>query len=310
MRFTELKDDLRFIARERGRNRAMPSSWTDQRLSGKRTMARVIHPRSQHSPKVSIVVPVYRNADTLRELHRRLCRAMESLPLSYELLFVDDACPEGSLEVLRELAERDSQVAVLALERNVAQQRAVLIGLAHARGDYVVVMDADLQDPPEAIPDLLAKAHEGFDAVFAGRRGHYESRSRLLSSRLFKGLLHLVSGVPADAGLFVAMNRRMVDRLLTYRGPHPFVVAMIGCTGLPVVSIPVARAQRLKGSSAYSFWGRLKVGSLALAWVPLWKWFPSLRDDRGRVAGVTVRAYIGARFASTDEHTTGEGAGL
>lgn len=218
-------------------------------------------------PEISIVVPVYRNAETLDELYRRLRHVLEDRRLSYEILFVDDACPGGSLAVLEELARRDPQVAVLALERNVGQHRAVLAGLAHARGKWVAVMDGDLQDPPEAIPALLARGQAGFAAVFAGRRGRYESPFRLLTSRLFKGLLYLLCGVPADAGLFVVMNRQMVERLLAFGARQPFVVAMIGCSGLPLTSIPVARAQRPSGSSTYSFWGRSKTGFLAIAWV-------------------------------------------
>jgi glycosyltransferase involved in cell wall biosynthesis len=217
-------------------------------------------------------VPVYRNAEMLHELYRRLLRVLEAWQLSFEVLFVDDACPAGSLTVLKGLAQRDPRVAVLALKRNVGQHRAVLAGLAHVRGEWTVVMDADLQDPPEAIPYLLAKGQEGFAAVFAGRRGRYESAFRLFTSRLFKRLLHLLCGVPADACLFVALNRPMVERLLTLGGPHPFIVAMIGCTRLPLTSIPVVRARRPSGSSAYSFWGRLRNSWRAVAWVLAWKW--------------------------------------
>jgi len=249
---------------------------------------------------VSIVVPVYRNADMLRELYRRLRGTLEPQQLSFDVIFVDDACPTGSLPVLESLARSDPRVTVLALERNVGQHRAVLAGLAYARGDWAVVMDADLQDPPEAIPPLLAKGQEGFAAVFAGRRGWYESPLRLLTSRLFKGLLHLLTGTPADAGIFVAMSRLMVKRLLTVGGPHPMIVAMIGCTGLPMVSIPVARAQRQTGSSAYTSWGRLKSGWRAITWVLDWKW-RTARHAPGRGTDMPpIKAYLGARFTSKD----------
>jgi glycosyltransferase involved in cell wall biosynthesis len=249
---------------------------------------------------VSIVVPVYRNAETLHELYRRLLYTLEAQQLSLEVIFVDDACPAGSLAVLESLARRDSRVTVLALAENVGQHRAVLVGLAHARGDWTVVMDADLQDPPEAVPALLAKGQEGFAAVFAGRRGWYESRLRLLTSRLFKGLLHLLTGIPADAGIFVAMNRVMVTRLLASGGPHPMIVAMIGCAGLPMASIPVTRAQRQTGSSAYTSWARLKSCWRAVAWVVDRKW-RTLRHLSSRGMDMPpVKAYLGARFASKD----------
>jgi glycosyltransferase involved in cell wall biosynthesis len=222
-------------------------------------------------PVVSIVVPVYRNADTVEELHRRLRQTLDSCRLTYEIVFVNDACPAGSLESLRALLAQDPAVVVLGLASNVGQNRAVLIGLANSLGRSVVVLDADLQDPPEAVPTLLAKLGEGYAAVFAGRQGAYESSGRLFTSRLFKRLLHHVSGVPADAGLFVAMDRRMVERLLSFAVSRPFVVAMIGWTGLPWTSVPIERARRLRGRSAYSSWGRLVLGCLALGEVLTWR---------------------------------------
>lgn len=218
------------------------------------------------SPDVTVVVPVYRNRATLRRLHRRLVEALEGNGQEFEVLFVDDACPEGSLEVLRSLSAEDPRVSVLSFYRNVGQQRALMGGLASALGDRVVVMDADLQDPPEAVPRLLARLERGSAAVFAGRRGRYESSARHLTSRLFKEALHRLSGVPADAGAFVAMDRRMVDRLLAFRESRPFLVAMIGATGLPVDSIPVRRSPRLNGRSAYSVPRRLATAGGALRW--------------------------------------------
>lgn len=248
-------------------------------------------------PDVSVVVPVYRNAATLEALHDRLRRVFEAHGLTYELLFVDDACPEGSRRVIEALAERDGRVAGLILGRNVGQHRAVLTGLAHARGRRAVIMDADLQDPPEAIPALLARLDTGPAAVFAGRRGRYESPLRLLTSRLFKTLLHLLSGVPADAGIFVALDRRMVGRLLSFPAGRPFVVAMIGCGGLPLASIPVRRATRPTGESAYSTWRRLTTGGRAIGWVLAWKLRRFRRGRAGTAAEAPIAARIGARFA-------------
>lgn len=258
-------------------------------------------------PEITIVVPVYRNAESLHELYRRLRSVLDNLHPSYEMLFVNDACPT-SLAVLQELARLDPQVAVLALERNVGQHRAVLAGLAHARGKWLVVLDADLQDPPEAIPDLLTKLKDGPAAVFAGRRGRYESTLRLLGSRLFKRLLHLVCGVPTDAGLFVAMNRQMVERLLPFGLSSPSVVAMIGCIGLPLTSIPVVRVRRPSGRSAYSFWKRFKTGCLTILWVLSWKWRPNRTVSRSYSREAPVRAFIGARFALTTKNASGTGS--
>ena len=216
--------------------------------------------------ELSVVVPVYRNAETLAELHRRLSHVVSDLDISSELIFVEDACPDGSLSVLAALARSDPRVVVLPMARNVGQHRAVLAGLAHSRGNVAVIMDADLQDPPEAIPALLKTLAQGFGAVFAGRRGRYESPMRLLTSRLFKYLLHLCTTVPRDAGLFVVVSHEMKKRLLELSEPTPFVTGLIGFTGLPTTSIPVQRAPRLHGNSAYSGLERLRIGVRALVW--------------------------------------------
>lgn len=247
-------------------------------------------------PEVSIIVPVYRNAETLHDLYIRLRAVCETRRLSYEILFVDDFCPSGSLAVLRTLAQRDPQVGVLALERNVGQHRAIRAALPHAQGKWVVVMDADLQDPPEAIPDLLSKLEEGFAAVFAGRRGRYESPFRLLTSRLFKRLLHLSCGVPPDAGLFLAMSRQMVETLLVFDDSPPSLLPLIGYTGLPLASIPVARDRRPRGDSAYNLWGRLKTGLLAVGWAIFGKRHAGQQISGPARRNDPVKTYIGARF--------------
>jgi glycosyltransferase involved in cell wall biosynthesis len=223
------------------------------------------------APEVSVVVPLYRTADTLPELYRRLSRALEGR--TFELVLVDDACPDGSGAAAAALAAADERVRVLSLPRNRGQHAAVLVGLAEARGGWVVALDGDLQDPPEAVPELLAAARDlGVPVVFAGRRGRYQSRARLLTSRAYKHTLALLAGVPRDAGLFVAVRRPVVDEVLRMDGARrPSVVAMIGCTGAPSRSIPVERARRPSGESSYGTWGRLTLGWRAVAWVVAWR---------------------------------------
>jgi len=221
----------------------------------------------EENPQLSVVIPVYRNKETLDALHSRLCQVLQNEKIDYEIIFINDACPDGSLARLEEISRRDKKTLIAVLEKNIGQGKAVLKGLALSRGETIIVMDADLQDPPEAIPLLMAKLKGGFDLVFAGRRGAYESRFRLLTSYLFKRSLYVLCGLPVDAGLFVAMNRRMVQRLLFYHQPGPSILAMIACTGLSLVSIPVERAKRLRGVSAYSFWKRFKVGFGGVIWV-------------------------------------------
>jgi hypothetical protein len=177
--------------------------------------------------------------------------------------------------VLRELAQGDESIIVVELGANRGQHAAVFAGLERAQGEWTVLLDADLQDPPEAIPRLLAAARPGADAVFAGRRGSYESSPRLLTGRLYRRLLRRIAGTPADAGIFVALSRRTVERLLEMRAlmPErpPQVVAMIGCAGVEVASVPVRRDQRLVGASSYTLTGRLRSAAQALAWATAWR---------------------------------------
>lgn len=242
---------------------------------------------------LSVVLPVYGNALNLRPLHARLTAALAALPAmaptigtAWALIFVDDACPFGSGAVLHELAAADPCVTVISLPQNVGQHRAILAGLRAARGTWTVIMDADLQDPPEAIGALLHAAETGpVNAVFAGRRGRYESWPKLLTSRLFKAVQSLAAGVPRDAGLFVLIDARLRSRLLAMAaeplmvGVPPSIVAMIGCAGLPLRSIPITREARTAGESTYTPVLRMRSARRAIGWALRWKWLRA----RGRV---------------------------
>lgn len=225
------------------------------------------------APEVSVVVPLYRTAGAVSELGGRVAAALDGAGLTFELLLVDDACPAGSGAAAEALAGSDPRVVALLLPENVGQHAAVLAGLARARGSWAAVLDGDLQDPPEAVPILVAAGREaGVPVVFAGRRGRYQSRVRLLTSRLYKRTLSLLAGVPPDAGIFVALERPAVDRLLAMRTRRrPSLVAMLGCAGLPMLSVPVERSPRPEGESSYSPLGRLRLGWRAVAWVVSWK---------------------------------------
>ena len=220
---------------------------------------------------VSVVVPVYRNADTLRELHARVATTLEGAGLSFELIMVDDACPAGSGAVMKEIARGDNRVRVVTMAANGGQHRALLAGIAVGTGEWTVLMDGDLQDPPEAIPQLIAAGESGYAVVYAGRRGKYESSRRLFSARLYRKALHFVSGIPRDAGLFMAMRPNVVERLLSLDGPEPSINSMIWCTGLPMTSIPIVRTPRAVGVSSYSGWKRVRAAWRAFAWILWWK---------------------------------------
>lgn len=214
-------------------------------------------------------MPLYRSRATIHELYRQLKEELQETP--HEILFINDASPDDSGEMVCEIQKKDPNVRVFSFAGNVGQQRAVLKGLELSKGSIVVSMDADLQDLPADLSQLIHKLGEGYEAVFAGRSGQYQSFSRLCTSKIFKTWLSRITGVPKDAGLFVAMSRKMVDHVVAISMTPPFVVAMIGFTSLPTTSIPIERRKRVEGRSAYSFWGRLKIGSTAILQAYRWK---------------------------------------
>ena len=212
--------------------------------------------------RVAVVVPVYGNEATLAELARRLHAAVPAA----RIRFVVDASPDDSAAVAGELATADSRIAVTVLERNVGQHRALVVGLAAepAAGAWVC-LDADLQDPPEAVPLLLERLAVGdVAAVFAGRRGDYESRLRLITGRAHRALLARMTGLPPDAGAFLALGPAAREAVLAAQAPS--LVAALGTSGLALASVPVARAERPVGTSAWSMRARLRQSLRTLAW--------------------------------------------
>lgn len=219
------------------------------------------------SGRVAVVAPVYRNEATLEELSRRVTAALDGAGRPWRLRLVVDASPDASLAVAAGLAAADSRLSVTSLLTNGGQHRALLRGLAaEDRADVWVCLDADLQDPPEAVPALVDRLEQGdVGVVFAGRRGAYESRVRLLTGTLHRRALARLTGLPVDAGAFLAMDRRSRDVLLDLDPPS--VVAGLGAAGLRCTSVPVVRDARPSGRSAWTASARLGQSVRTLAWV-------------------------------------------
>ena len=232
----------------------------------------VVLKRMDMKPTVSIIITVYRTPGTLHELYRRIRQVLEKCHVTFEIIFVDDASPDDSSRIVESISREDQRVVLIPLKENVGQHQAILTGLSCCRGEWAINMDADLQDSPEDIPSLLSRAQEGFDSVFAARQGIHESYLRLLTSRIVKGILHVLCGMNPDTGTFVAMSRSMIDHLMTMHGPYPYIPGMIHCTGLRVASVNVMRAKRSIGESSYKPWGRIKLAWRAISWVIAWKW--------------------------------------
>jgi undecaprenyl-phosphate 4-deoxy-4-formamido-L-arabinose transferase len=205
------------------------------------------------APHVSVVVTVLNEAGTLAELYRRARAALESADLSFELIFVDDGSTDGSFDLLTELHERDERVRVVRFKRTFGQHPAMHAGLARARAEIVVTMDADLQNAPEDIPRLIAAVEAGSDVASGRRTVRQDSWGRTLPSRLINGMLRRFTGADiADFGCaFNAYRRSAVEPMLGAIGKQKFTKALVLSGGASVVEVDVSHAAR-EGASRYS----------------------------------------------------------
>jgi polyisoprenyl-phosphate glycosyltransferase len=200
-------------------------------------------------PGLSVVTPVYGAESCLDELHRRLTETLQSMKVDYEIVLVNDGSPDGSGAVLAAMAARDSRVIVLNLSRNFGQHPAILAGLEHARGRQVVVMDCDLQEAPEDIPRLVAKAAEGYEVVFGLRRRSQRSWFKRLTSKAWFSLINLLSDFPVIPGIgtFSLLDRRVVDQLVRMPNRHSHYQHLVRWIGFRQSSIEIEQAARFDG---------------------------------------------------------------
>lgn len=225
-------------------------------------------------PVLSVVIPVYNEAENLALLYSRLVRVLEGEKLDFEIIFVDDGSVDSSVEHLNKLADRDKRVLVLELARNFGHQVAITAGLDYARGNAIAVMDADLQDPPEILPSFIAKWREGHDVVYAIREQRKEGWFKRTSYKTFYRLLRRVASIdiPLDAGDFCVMDRRVVDLLQSMPERTRFIRGIRSWVGLRQVGLPFERHARHAGESKYSV-GRLMIlaldGLVSFSFVPL-----------------------------------------
>lgn len=206
---------------------------------------------------LSIVVPAFDEASVLPEFHERLTRLLSTLPLRSEILYVNDGSTDDTLRILRAFAANDDRVATIDLSRNFGKEIALTAGLDHASGDAVVVIDADLQDPPELIGELVARWRQGFDVVYAQRVGRDgESSLKKVTAYAFYRVIHHTSRVriPPDTGDFRLLSRRAVDALRKLREQHRFMKGLFAWIGYPQISVPYRREPRHAGNTKWSYW--------------------------------------------------------
>lgn len=206
---------------------------------------------------LSLVVPAFNEAEVLTCFHERLSAVLKDVPLQAEIVYVNDGSSDATLDVMRTLAANDRRVAIVNLSRNFGKEIALTAGLDHARGDAVVVIDADLQDPPELIPELIRRWREGYDVVYAKRIARDgESGLKKLTAFVFYRVIQRVSRVriPQDTGDFRLLSRRAIVALGKLREQHRFMKGLFAWIGYPQVAVPYRRETRYAGKTKWNYW--------------------------------------------------------
>jgi polyisoprenyl-phosphate glycosyltransferase len=243
--------------------------------------------------RLSAVVPCYREAESIPVMHERLTAAFRELGVDYEIIFVDSGSPDNTPEVLAELAERDRRVTVVRHTRAFGSQSAYSSGMRLATGDAVILLDGDLQDPPELIPTLVARWREGYQVVY-GERVRREgpalmNATRKAFYRVFERLSYV--SMPLDAGDFSLLDRRVVDAMNALPETHRFVRGLRAFVGYRQIGVPYERPERLFGRSSNNFlanmgWARRAIVSFSYVPLDLIGWLAFLTTGAAVVAAI------------------------
>lgn len=213
--------------------------------------------RNVSASMISIVVPAYNEEDSLPLFHQRTSDTLKKITENYEILYINDGSNDQTLAVMHELLNKDRHVAIVDLSRNFGKELALTAGLDFAKGDAVVVIDADLQDPPELIPELVRQWQEGYDVVYAKRISRDgESALKKLTSYLFYRVMHKVSSVeiPQDTGDFRLLSRRALDALKKVRESNRFMKGLFAWVGFPQIAVEYNREKRVAGKTKWNYW--------------------------------------------------------
>ena len=225
-------------------------------------------------PVYSIVAPVYNEAGNLRQFYAEVKLAMEATGEAWELLMVNDGSVDGSLELMLALAAEDPRVRVINFARNFGHQIAVTAGVDYATGQAVVLIDADLQDPPSVIPDLIAQWKAGYEVVYAVRAERKgESFAKKFTAKLFYRLIHRITdiNIPVDTGDFRLMDEKVAQVLRQMREHHRFIRGMTSWVGFKQTGIEYVREERVWGETKYPL---RKMIAFALDAVTSFSFFP------------------------------------
>ncbi|RPI33207.1 MAG: glycosyltransferase [Chloroflexota bacterium] len=263
------------------------------------------------SPTFSIIAPVFDESENLPVLYQRVCEVMDSTHEPWELVLIDDGSSDRSAEIIRELHAKDQRIRPVLFARNFGHQIAVTAGLDYARGKAVVIIDSDLQDPPEMILKLIEKWREGYEVVYAVRTEREgESWFKLFTASLFYRMIYRITDVdiPLDAGDFRLLDRKVVNVLNRMRERHRFLRGMSAWVGFRQIGVPYRRAARFAGETKYPFKKMLR---LAINAVTGFSYFPlQVATYMGFAsAGISILAIpivIGIRLWGSDTPLLGQ----
>jgi dolichol-phosphate mannosyltransferase len=218
------------------------------------------------SPMISVVVPVYGSPESLRELVNRLVTSLETIGESFEIVLVDDASPDNSWEIISELSLVEPRVLGIRLSRNFGQHPAISAGLQKSNGEWIVVMDCDLQDRPEEIPNLYRKAIEGFEQVVAVRKNRQHGWHKRFSSKFYVRVLSYLSGRPINpsVGNFGIYHRQVIDVIVSLKEQGRTFGLLALWAGFRRFELEVEHAARPYGRSSYSMKSLLRLGLLGI----------------------------------------------
>jgi dolichol-phosphate mannosyltransferase len=217
--------------------------------------------------KYSIIAPVFNELQSLPELHRQVSEVMTHTQESWELLLVDDGSTDGSSDLIRDLARQDPHIRPVIFARNFSHQIAVTAGLDYCRGEAAIIIDADLQDPPELMLQMIEKWKEGYEVVYAVRKEREgESWFKLATASLFYRLIYRITDVdiPLDSGDFRLLDRKVINVLGKMRERHRFLRGMTSWVGFKQIGIPYRRSKRYAGETKYPFRKMLKLAINAI----------------------------------------------
>ncbi|HEV3230897.1 MAG TPA: glycosyltransferase family 2 protein [Candidatus Dormibacteraeota bacterium] len=250
---------------------------------------------------VSVVIPCFNEAENIPNAHRRVGDVLRQVAARYEIVFVDNGSTDSSARLLAEIAAGDDHVSVLSLSRNFGAQAAYSAGLDYASGDCAIIVDGDLQDPPELIPQMIARWQEGYEVVY-GRRtrrraGIFVRAASSVFYRLFRNLAYVE--MPVDAGEFGLMDRRVLDVLSAMPERNRFIRGLRAWAGFRQTGVPYVRDPRTAGQSSNSITDLFRwatTGLVSFSYAPL-EWISALAIFVTGMSAVAAVVYVGLYFA-------------